>query len=50
MSGDLQGIAGKEILALPGLEGDSDGNYSATPRNSESQKNISSTGRNEDEY
>ena len=50
MSGDLQGIAGKEILALPGLEGDSDGNYSATPRNSEPQKNISSTGRNEDEY
>ena len=50
MSGDLQGIAGKEILALPGLEGDSDGNYSATPRNLESQKNISSTGRNEDEY
>ena len=50
MSGDLQGIAGKEILALPGLEGDSDENYSATPRNSESQKNISSTGRNEDEY
>ena len=50
MSGDLQGIAGKEILALPGLEGDSDGNYSATPRNSEAQKNISSTGRNEDEY
>ena len=50
MSGDLQGIAGKEILALPGLEGDSAGNYSVTPRNSESQKNISSTGRNEDEY
>ena len=50
MSGDLQGIAGKEILALPGLEGDSDGSYSATPRNSEPQKNISSTGRNEDEY
>ena len=50
MSGDLQGIAGKEILALPGLEGDSDGSCSATPRNSEPQKNISSTGRNEDEY
>ena len=50
MSGDLQGIAGKEILALPGLEGDSAGNYSVTPRNSELQKNISSTGRNEDEY
>ena len=50
MSGDLQGIAGKEILALPGLEGDSAGNYSVTPRNSESQKNISSTRRNEDEY
>ena len=50
MSGDLQGIAGKEILALPGLECDSDGSYLATPRNSEPQKNISSTGRNEDEY
>ena len=50
MSGDLQGIAGKEILALPGLECDSDGSYSATPRNSEQQKNISSTRRNEDEY
>ena len=50
MSGDLQGIAGKEILALPGLEGDSAGNYSVTPRNSESQKNISRTRRNEDEY
>lgn len=50
MSGDLQGIAGKEIIALPGLECDGDTNYTATPRNTEPPKNISSAGRDEDEY
>lgn len=50
MSGDLQGIAGKEIIALPGLEGDSEGSYAATPGNAEPPKNISITGRDEDEY
>lgn len=50
MSGDLQGIAGKEIIALPGLEGDSATNYTATPRNAEPPKNTNSAGKDEDEY
>lgn len=50
MSGDLQGIAGKEIITLPGLEGDNDGSYAATPSNAVPPKNISIRGRVEDEY
>lgn len=50
MSGDLQGIAGKEIIALPGSQGDGDGSYTATPGNAEPLKNTSSKGRDEDEY
>ena len=50
MSGDLQGIAGKEIIALPGLECDGDVSCAVTPRNAEPPKNISSAGRDEDEY
>lgn len=51
MSGDLQGIAGKEIIALPGLEGGGSGIYIAASRNEEPQKNIKIIrGRDEDEY
>lgn len=50
MSGDLQGIAGKEIIALPGLDIDSNVSYTAAPKNEEPPKKISITGRDEDEY
>lgn len=50
MSGDLQGIAGKEIIALPGLDVDGDVSYTAAAKNEETPKKISITGRDEDEY
>ncbi|KGP76141.1 hypothetical protein JT05_06645 [Desulfosporosinus sp. Tol-M] len=50
MSGDLQGIAGKEIIALPGLDIDGDVSYTAASKNEESPKKISISGRDEDEY
>lgn len=51
MSGDLQGIAGKEIIALPGLDDDDAANYRApSSRNAEPTQNVSSAGRDEDEY
>ena len=50
MSGDLQGIAGKEIIALPGLDVDRDVSYMATSKNEEPPKNICIAGRDEDEY
>ena len=51
MSGDLQGIAGKEIIALPGLDDDDAANYIApSSRNAEPTQNVSSAGRDEDEY
>jgi len=50
MSGDLQGIAGKEIIALPGLDVDGDVSYTAAAKNEEPPKRISITGRDEDEY
>ena len=50
MSGDLQGIAGKEIIALPGLDDDAAASYIATPRNAEPPQNVNSAGRDEDEY
>jgi hypothetical protein len=50
MSGDLQGIAGKEIIALPGLDDDDAASYIATPRNAEPPQNVNSAGRDEDEY
>ena len=50
MIGDLQDIAGKEIIALPGLDIYRDISYTAASKNEESPKNISIAGRDEDEY
>lgn len=50
MSGDLLGIAGKEIITLPGLDDDDAASYITTPRNAEPPLKINSAGRDEDEY
>lgn len=47
MSGDLQGIAGKEIIALPALEDGDDEHYAVTSGSAKLHKPI---GRDEDEY
>ena len=47
MSGDLQGIAGKEIIALPVLEDDEEANWLEKSSSLESPKHVRD---DDDEY